>query len=56
MKNYMHLVRNVREHAGSSEFAVKVNGYIREHISEKISVEQMAYDFGMSRNSLSGIF
>ena len=56
MKNYMLLVRNVREHAGSSEFAVKVNGYIREHISEKISVEQMAYDFGMSRNSLSGKF
>ena len=26
------------------------------HISEKISIDQMAYDLGMSRNSLSGKF
>lgn len=56
IKNYMLLIRNVREHPNNSEFVIKVNGYISEHISEKISVEQMAYNLGMSRNSLSGKF
>lgn len=56
MKSYQRIVRNSQEGIGNSEFLSKLNRYIQMHISEKISIDQMAYDLGMSRNSLSGKF
>lgn len=56
LKNFVVLVKRVSENNINSELLVKVNGYIQKRISEKITVERMAYDFGMSRNSLSGKF
>ena len=56
MKHFTRLSRQFRSHHGESSLLSKVNEYIQLHISERITVQQMAYDLGMSRNSLSGNF
>ena len=56
LKVFTRLVKNSHEIVQMSEFVKSVDAYIETHMSEKITVDQMAYDLGMSRNSLSGKF
>ncbi|GEM_PF-2387288 len=56
LKHFAVLVRDIVKSVRFSNFVADVNGYIELHITEKIMVEDMAHDLGMSRNSLSGRF
>ena len=56
MKHFTRISGQYHRHLEESVFLAKVNEYIQLHISEKITVQKMAYDLGMSRNSLSGNF
>lgn len=56
LKVFARLVKNSHEVMERSEFVKEIDAYIEIHIAEKITVDHMAYDLGMSRNSLSGKF
>lgn len=56
LQDFSKAIGRVQMPAGGSDLVQKVQQYIRKHISEKITVEEMADDLGMSRNSLSGHF
>lgn len=53
---FIRLVQDVNKISTQSEFVGNVDGYIEQHMTEKITVEDMARDMLMSRNTLSGRF
>ena len=54
--NYASLVAEVRLGARNSRFLRSVTGYVREHLTENFTVEQMADDLFLSRSHLSTQF
>ena len=56
LKNFVILVKKMRKDMDASTLMTKVENYIQTHMTEKITVEGIAHEFGMSRNSLSGKF
>ena len=56
IREFASLVERLRKGGSPSELELKVSNYIREHISEPITTEDIARDLGMSRSWLSRSF